>query len=84
MNFGVGGFIICLISNDFNHTNSTTRHKEDRMKQKLPVLFILVLAVALALPVPGYADKVKLDPGRAPSKGPADAPVTIIEIADFM
>ena len=30
------------------------------------------------------AEKVSFEPVRAPSKGPDNAPVTIIEIADFM
>lgn len=51
--------------------------------------WVLVLAVLMAMTVPAVAaemsrETVTFEPVRAPSKGPADAPVTIIEIADFM
>ena len=44
----------------------------------LMLLSLLVATSALA------AETVKFEPVRAPSKGPDNAPVTIIEIADFM
>ena len=50
------------------------------------VVFLSML-VALTLLVSGLAmaaEKVVFEPVRAPSKGPDNAPVTIIEIADFM
>ena len=44
----------------------------------LLALFLLNAGVVLA------AEVVKFEPVRAPSKGPENAPVTIVEIADFM
>jgi len=44
----------------------------------LLVLFLLMATAVLA------AETVKFEPVRAPSKGPDSAPVTIIEIADYM
>ena len=43
------------------------------------VFFLLIVGTAVLA-----AETVDFQPVRAPSKGPADAPVTIIEIADFM
>ena len=47
----------------------------------------IILALAVFL-VPGNAvaaaETVVFEPVRAPAKGPDNAPVTIIEIADFM
>ena len=44
----------------------------------LLVLFLLATGVVLA------AETVDFEPVRAPAKGPENAPVTIIEIADYM
>ena len=44
----------------------------------LLVWSLSVVTVALANDAGGF------EPARAPSKGPHDAPVTIIEIADYM
>ena len=48
--------------------------------------FISLLLVLLLLPgsVVLAAETVIFEPVRAPVKGPENAPVTIIEIADFM
>lgn len=49
------------------------------------VLLSLMLALALLVgTVVLAAEAVSFEPVRAPSKGPDNAPVTIIEIADFM
>ena len=50
------------------------------------LILTLMLAMASLFSVPGAisAETVKFEPVRAPSKGPDNAPVTIIEIADFM
>jgi len=44
----------------------------------LLALLLLMAGVALA------AEAVDFEPVRAPAKGPENAPVTIIEIADYM
>ena len=41
-------------------------------------LFFIMGTIALA------AETIVFEPVRAPGKGPVNAPVTIIEIADFM
>ena len=47
-------------------------------------IFNAVAVVLLFSSFVGAAEKVKLESVRAPSKGPENAPVTIIEIADYM
>jgi len=55
------------------------------MRNMAVILFFLVLCVIVWAPGSVMAiDKVNFEPARAPSKGPDNAPVTIIEIADFM
>jgi len=45
--------------------------------------FLLVLSLLIGTTAMA-AETVIFEPVRAPSKGPDNAPVTIIEIADFM
>ncbi len=55
------------------------------MQKKLAVLFILAVSAFAWVPgIASSAETVSFQPVRAPSKGPDNAPVTIIEIADFM
>ena len=55
------------------------------MKRFIGVLSFLVLLTGFAASVPGdEARTMVFEPVRAPSRGPDNAPVTIIEIADFM
>jgi hypothetical protein len=55
------------------------------MLRKITVLMALALCAGLLMaPTVFAADTVKFEPVRAPAKGPDNAPVTIIEIADFM
>lgn len=52
---------------------------------KISVIFSLLLALGLLTGTVVFAaETVNFEPVRAPSKGPDNAPVTIIEIADFM
>jgi hypothetical protein len=54
------------------------------MKNRYLIFVAVVAAVILCSSFVAAAEKVKFEPVRAPSKGPEDAPVTIIEIADYM
>jgi len=55
------------------------------MRKIAAILIFLMLSVIIWAPGSSMAaDKVNFEPVRAPSKGPDNAPVTIIEIADFM
>jgi len=45
---------------------------------------LVLLAILLWFPSVVAAEHVEFKPFRAPSIGPEDAPVTVIEIADFM
>jgi hypothetical protein len=54
------------------------------MGRGLAVPAILAMCLMLCISTAMAADTVKFEPVRAPSKGPDNAPVTIIEIADFM
>lgn len=48
-------------------------------------MFFMVLAIILMCSVTVMADEsVSFEPVMAPSMGPDNAPVTIIEIADYM
>lgn len=53
------------------------------MNRFVPISFMLALSVLIGT-FAFAAQTVLFEPVRAPSKGPADAPVTIIEIADYM
>ncbi len=44
---------------------------------------IFIITILLFIPALGTAGNVDFKPGRAPSLGPADAPVIIYEIGDF-
>lgn len=51
----------------------------------LSLAALLLLALAVFGPKTAHAAQtVKFEPVRAPSRGPDNAPVTIVEIADFM
>ena len=54
------------------------------MVMKKFVHWSLLLLLSLLVASSALAAETKFEPVRAPSKGPADATVTIIEIADFM
>lgn len=54
------------------------------MKKLLILLAVALTAALLTPPLAIAAEMVQFEPVRAPSSGPENAPVTIIEIADFM
>ena len=55
------------------------------MKRRVAVLVFLVVSVLFRASGPAMAaDLVSFEPVKAPYKGSDNAPVTIIEIADFM
>jgi hypothetical protein len=55
------------------------------MQKSMALLFLLAMSVFPWVPGPVAGDDmVSFQPVRAPFKGPENAPVTIIEIADFM
>ncbi len=54
------------------------------MKKTLVTLAVLMTMGLFAVPMAMAAETVVFEPVRAPAKGPDNAPVTIIEIADFM
>ena len=53
------------------------------MNRTVFLSFLLVLSLLIGTAAMA-AETVIFEPVRAPSKGPDNAPVTIIEIADFM
>ncbi len=53
------------------------------MKRSVILSVMLALSMLMGTAVLA-AETVSFEPVRAPSKGPDNAPVTIIEIADFM
>ena len=53
------------------------------MKRYVLLSLMLTLALLVGTAVLA-AEAVSFEPVRAPSKGPDNAPVTVIEIADFM
>ncbi len=53
--------------------------------RRLGILMVLLAALSLfSIPAAMSAETVNFEPVRAPSKGADIAPVTIVEIADFM
>ena len=53
--------------------------------RRLVILMVLLAALSLfSVPAAMAAETVNFEPVRAPSKGADNAPVTIVEIADFM
>ena len=54
------------------------------MMRRVVPLFLLIAFSMFAGDILLAADAAVFEPVRAPSKGPHNAPVTIIEIADFM
>ena len=54
------------------------------MRKLAVVLSVVMAATLLLVAIAAAADTVAFEPVRAPALGPENAPVTIIEIADFM
>ncbi|MDF1537227.1 MAG: hypothetical protein P1S46_12180 [bacterium] len=54
------------------------------MSKKIILLAVLLAAALFTAATAMAAETVVFEPVRAPAKGPDNAPVTIIEIADFM
>ena len=54
------------------------------MKKGYQFIVVAIAGMLLCASWVIAAEKVRFEPSRAPSKGPDKAPVTIIEIADFM
>jgi hypothetical protein len=53
--------------------------------KKLCAMFTVLMTVMLIVAAMAFAaETVAFEPVRAPAMGPENAPVTIIEIADFM
>ena len=53
--------------------------------RRIVILTVLLAVVSLfSVPASLAAETIVFEPVRAPVKGPENAPVTIIEIADFM
>jgi hypothetical protein len=59
-------------------------NKEVCMKKLCTMFTVLVTATLLIAAMAMAAETVAFEPVRAPAMGPENAPVTIIEIADFM
>ena len=54
------------------------------MKKMCTVLTVLMTVMLITAVIALAAETVAFEPVRAPAMGPENAPVTIIEIADFM
>lgn len=58
---------------------------EGRRNMNRSVFLSILIALSLLMGTAVLAaESVSFEPVRAPSKGPDNAPVTVIEIADFM
>lgn len=54
------------------------------MKGRSAIFTIVITAIIMFAGPVMAADTVSFEPVRAPSLGPGSAPVTVIEIADYM
>jgi hypothetical protein len=79
-----GSITLTILTDEFSYYKIFLYRKGVSMKGRCAV-FVTVIAALLMYPVAGMAaGTVTFEPVRAPSMGPDTAPVTIIEIADYM